>query len=112
MTRLLASRVTQLVVVAASLLAAASMGGGFLAGVVLVPMLVVLGARAGRVVAVVDGLLAAVLSAELGWAAAYVAVGEQQPLIWLVPAVGALLAGVVLVRVRLASAPAASPSRW
>ncbi|MDQ3453173.1 MAG: hypothetical protein M3493_10830 [Actinomycetota bacterium] len=53
-----------------------------------------------------------VLSAELGWAAAYVAVGEQQPLIWLVPAVGALLAGVVLVRVRLASAPAASPSRW
>jgi len=55
MTRLLASRITQLVVVAASLLAAASMGGGFLAGVVLVPMLVVLGARAGRVAAVVDG---------------------------------------------------------
>ncbi|MDQ3709862.1 MAG: hypothetical protein M3387_11270 [Actinomycetota bacterium] len=49
----------QLVVVAASLLATASMGGGFLAGVVLVPMLVVLGARAGRVAAAVDGLLAA-----------------------------------------------------
>jgi len=87
MTRLMASPITQLVVVAASLLAAASMGGGFLAGVVLVPMLVVLGARAGRVAAAVDALLAAVLSAELGWAATYVTVGAQQPLIWLAPIV-------------------------
>jgi len=47
MTRLMASPITQLVVVAASLLAAASMGGGFLAGVVLVPMLVAVPEQAG-----------------------------------------------------------------
>ncbi len=49
--------------------------------------------------------------AELGWAATYVAVGERQPLIWLVPAAGALLAAAVLVRLRLGGASAASPSR-
>ncbi len=112
MTRLMASPITQLVVVAASLLAAASMGGGFLAGVVLVPMLVVLGARAGRVAAAVDGLLAAVLSAELGWAATYVTVGAQQPLIWLAPIVAALLTAAVLVRARVVRAPTAAPSPW
>lgn len=58
-----------------------------MAGVVLVPALVIASRHASPKGAMGYGALSAVLAAEVGWALTYVVLGERQPYIWLLPAV-------------------------
>ena len=76
--------------VAVSVVAAVSVGGGFVAGIVLGPMLIVASRHVGPLAAACFILLAGVLLAEVAWAMVYVVLGESQPAIWL----GPIVAGV------------------
>jgi hypothetical protein len=82
-----------------SLLAALSVGGGFVAGLLLVPPLVGAARWSSTLAAALHVTLAVILAAEVGWAFAYLAVGERSPAIWLVPA--AVGSGVVVAAVRV-----------
>jgi hypothetical protein len=82
-----------------SLLAAVSVGGGFVAGLLLVPLLVGAARWASTWAAALHVTLAVVLAAEVGWALTYLAVGERAPAIWLVP--GAVGSGVLVLAVHV-----------
>ncbi|MBW3662346.1 MAG: hypothetical protein KY469_04525 [Actinobacteria bacterium] len=92
MDRYLSSRPVRIGLVILSVVAAASIGGGFVAGVLLVPLLFAtvrhgsVGAAFGLV------LLATILVIEMAWAATYLLVGEQRPLIWAVPLLASIMA--------------------
>lgn len=93
---------------AVTLLLMASMGGGFLLLPLLVPAHVWAARRCGRVGRLAWSVLPAVSVGMVAWAVVYVAVGEAEPAIWLVPA-GCLI--VVLFAVdRLARAPSRTAS--
>ncbi len=76
-------------------------GGAVVAAPLTLPLLV----RTGRTTSsgTVRGLaavIAGLTAAQVGWALVYVAVGESQPSIWLMPAVAAILAVIVVIRSR------------
>ena len=93
LTTALNTRPARVVLVVVSLVAALSIGGAFLAGIALVPLLVLVAGRASRLGAWGYGILAGVLAAEVAWGLTYVAVGESGSAIWLVP----LIAGATTV---------------
>lgn len=67
-----------------------SMGGAIVAAPVTVPLLALAARDRGRGYRTLAAVLAGLTLAEVGWAAAYLAVGEARPWVWLVP----LLAGL------------------
>lgn len=77
-----------------SLLLVASMGGGFLALPILVPLHVWAARTSGPVGRVLWSLLPVTATGMVAWAAVYVAVGEVEPAIWLLPSLAVVLAGV------------------
>lgn len=97
--RVLVARTLLLVV---TLLLMASMGGGFLLLPLLIPAHVWAARRSGRVGRVGWSLLPALSLGMVTWAAVYVAVGEREPVIWLLPviALGAGWAGIIQVASR------------
>ena len=99
---------TALVVV--GLVAALSVGGAFFVGVVIAPLLVVVAREASPWGRWGYGVLAATLATEMAWGLTYVLAGEQQPAIWLVPAVAgfATLAAAVTANDREANVTHAS----
>lgn len=93
----------------ATLLLMASMGGGFLLLPVLIPAHIWAARWSGRVGRVGWSLLPAASVAILTWAAVYVAVGESEPTIWLLPGLVLVAAFSVFVR-STAPRPVAAPS--
>src|SRR4051794_2638087 len=77
----------------------ASYGGAIFAAPLTVPVLLV-AARAmqSRTYRIWSGVVVALTMAECAWALTYLAVGEAQPTIWLVPALAILAAFVAFVR--------------
>lgn len=76
-----------------------SMGGAIVAAPVTLPLLfVVARQRPTRRVRWTAGVLAALTTAEAGWAATYVLVGEAKPVIWLLPTLAGIGAIVAVVR--------------
>lgn len=74
-----------------SILAAISIGGGFVFGVVLVPLHWVCARRSGTPLgSLLWTLLGALLVAEIAWAITYLVGGESMPVIWVVPVLAAV----------------------
>lgn len=87
-----------MLLVLVGLAAALSVGGGFFAGVVLAPLLVLVARRASTLGSWGYGLLAGALASEVAWGLTYLVVGEQNPTIWLVPGlVGSATATAAIV---------------
>lgn len=92
-------RVGGVVVFAVSGLLLVSMGGAMVAAPAMLPLLYLVASRRPTrgfrtAAAVIGGLTAG----ELAWAITYLAVGERQPWIWLVPVVTALAVGRVYLQ--------------
>jgi hypothetical protein len=76
----------------------ASMGGGFLLLPVLIPAHVWAARRSGRAGRLGWSLLPALSVAMVTWVGVYVAVGESQPVIWLLPVAALVAAWLVIDR--------------
>lgn len=96
------TRATALVVAVSAFLLV-SMGGAIVAAPLTLPLMY-LGVRRGptRSFTIVGGLVSALTTAEVVWAAAYVTIGESEPWIWLLPTVGAVAMFAVFQRLRTA----------
>lgn len=91
-----------------SLVLMASMGGGFLLLPLLIPGHLWAARRSREIGRVGWSLLPAASLSMVAWAAVYVAVGEANPVIWLVPAL-VLAAGLAAVH-RFAAATGPEPA--
>jgi integral membrane sensor domain MASE1 len=102
--RYLSRRPVRIGLVILSVVAAASVGGGFVAGVLLVPLLLatVRHVSVGGAVGLV--LLATILVVEMAWGATYLLAGEQRPLIWVVPLLASIAAVAIGARSVIAAA--------
>ena len=107
---MLQNKIVRTVLVVVGLVAALSVGGAFFVGVVMAPLLVVVAREASPWGSWGYGVVAATLATEVAWGLTYVLAGEQQPAIWLVPAVVgvATLAAAVTVTERGADVTHAS----
>ncbi len=88
-------------ILAASAILLVTFGGAVVAAPLTLPLLV----RTGRTATsgTIRGLaafVAGLTAAQVAWALVYVAVGESQPSIWLMPAVAATIAVIVVLRSR------------
>lgn len=81
-----------------------SMGGGFLLLPLLVPLHVWAARSSGSLGRVGWSVFPVAASGACVWALVYVAAGEAQPWIWLVPTVAACAAGVAMVRLTAGAA--------
>lgn len=75
-----------------------SMGGGFLALPLLVPAHVSAARRSAPVGRVLWSALPVTTAGMVTWSLTYLAVGEAQPLIWLLPVVACVGAGLGMVQ--------------
>lgn len=80
-----------------SILLMLSMGGGFLALPLLVPAHVWAARRSAPVGCVLWSTFPVITAGMVTWALTYLAVGEAQPLIWLLPVVACVGAGLGMV---------------
>jgi hypothetical protein len=81
-----------------SLTAMASIGGGFVLGLLLVPLHWVAARSASARGRLLWAGLAAALVAENVWGGYFALFGEDQPLVWLAPTVAFMLTAVALLR--------------
>ena len=90
-----------------------SMGGAIIAAPVTLPLMY-LGVRRHptRLFTVVGTLLGALTGAEVVWAAAYLALGEPKPWIWLLPTIGALATLVAFGRLGSGDCRRRLRGRW
>ena len=107
---MLQNKIVRAVLVVVGLVAALSVGGAFFVGVVIAPLLVVVAREASPWGSWGYGVIAATLATEMAWGLTYLLAGEQQPAIWLVPAVAgvATLAAAVMATERKADVTHAS----
>lgn len=90
-------RTVKIALAAVSLSLIASMGGGFLLLPLLIPLHIWAARRSGAVGRVGWSLLPALAVCMAAWAAVYVAVGEAEPAIWLLPLSASAVAFAVLL---------------
>jgi hypothetical protein len=95
------TRLPPWLILAACAILLVTFGGAVVAAPLTIPLLVRTGRTAtSGTIRVLAALVAGLTAAQVAWALVYIAVGESQPSIWLMPAAACLLAVTVVLRSR------------